>query len=140
MSEEATITTPEEYIERLEEPRRSDVRWLHDMIRAEAPQLEPHISYRQIGYGKYRFRYKSGREGDWATIGLGSRKAYISLYINAVGGERDHYLAEDYRERLPKLDIGRSCVRIKKLSDFDEATLRELVREAAKQAGDYIEV
>jgi len=137
--DETAVATPEEYIEALDEPRRSEVRRLDELIRSEAPELEPHIAYRQIGYGKYRFRYKTGREGDWATIGLGSRKSYISLYINAVGGERDHYLAEEYRDLLPKADIGRSCVRIKKLADVDEATLRQLVREAAKQAGDYIE-
>ena len=111
MVDEATVATPEEYIEALEEPRRSEIRRLHELIRREAPQLEPHIAYRQIGYGKYRYRYKTGREGDWATIGLGSRKNYISLYINAVGGQRDEYLAESYRELLPKADIGRACVK-----------------------------
>jgi hypothetical protein len=139
MAQTTSIQTADEYIAQLDEPRRSDVRELHELIRREAPELEPHItSHGMIGYGRYHYRYKSGREGDWSTVGLASRKGYISLYINASGG-RHEYMAESYRDRLPKADIGRSCVRIKRLSDVDVATVAELVREAAKYKGDYIE-
>ena len=41
-------------------------------------------------------------------------------------------LAEGYRDRLPKADIGKSCVRFQRLDDLDQEALRELVREAAK--------
>jgi hypothetical protein len=62
-----------------------------------------------LGYGRYHYRYASGREGDAARISVASRKGGISLYVNAVDGER--YLAESYRDRLPRADIGKSCVR-----------------------------
>ena len=91
-----------------------------------------------LAYGRYHYRYKTGREGDWQTIGLASRKNYISLYINAFG-DGGAYLAESYRDRLPRADIGKSCVRIKRLSDVDEAALTDLIRRAAADAGDYIE-
>jgi len=42
------------------------------------------------------------------------------------------YVAEDFRDRLPKADIGKSCVRIKKLEDVDLDVLDELVRRAAQ--------
>jgi len=130
------VRTPEEYIDRLQEPRQSDVRHLHHLIRREAPELEPHANADGIGYGKYRFRYKTGREGDWSTIGLASQKRYISLYIS---GARHGSIAEQYRERLPKADISRWCVRIKRMSDVDEAAVVDLIREAKSYAGDYIE-
>ena len=41
------------------------------------------------------------------------------------------YIAESYRERLPKADIGRSCVRIKRLTDVDIDVLSELIRAGA---------
>ncbi len=41
------------------------------------------------------------------------------------------YLAEGFRDRLPKADIGRSCVRIKKLADVDLDVVADLVRHAA---------
>jgi hypothetical protein len=42
------------------------------------------------------------------------------------------YLAESYRDRLPKASIGKSCVRFKRLGDLDQDTLEALVREAAQ--------
>ena len=130
------VRTTEEYLDRLEEPRRSDMRRLHELITREAPELEPHVSEDGIGYGKYRFRYRTGREGDWSTIGLASQKRYISLYIS---GARHGSVAERYRDRLPKADISRWCVRIKRMSDVDEAAVVDLIREAKSYAGDYIE-
>ena len=41
-------------------------------------------------------------------------------------------MAERYRERLPKANIGKSCVRFKRLSDLDEAVLRQLIRDSAE--------
>lgn len=120
-------TTPDEYIERLDEPRRSEVRAIHELIQRVAPSLDARIESGMIAYGSYHYRYASGREGDWFPIGLASNKRYISLYVMAA--DQNHgYLAESYRDRLPKTDIGRSCVRIKHLEDVDLDTLSELIR------------
>ncbi len=40
---------------------------------------------------------------------------------------------------LPKADISRWCVRIKRVSDMDEGALVDLIREASWYAGDYME-
>lgn len=123
-------TSPDEYIEALEEPRRAQVRELHELIRREAPTLEPHIASGMLAYGRYHYRYASGREGDWFLIGLASQKRYISLYVTATDPDKG-YLAESFKGRLPKADIGRSCVRIKRLDDVDLDALAELVRRGA---------
>ena len=126
--------TPDEYIEQLDEPRRSQIRELHELIRATVPELEPHVPSGMLGYGSYHYVYASGREGDWPILGLASRKRYISLYAcAAVDGE---YVAEEYRNRLPKADIGKSCVRFKRLEDLDLDTLQDLLRRTA--AGPYL--
>ena len=83
-----------------------------------------------IGYGRYHFRYASGREGDWCLLGLASHKRYMSLYVTAEDG-KGGYLAEAYRDRLSKADIGKSCVRFRRLEDLDQEVLREMLREAA---------
>jgi len=126
----SAATTPEAYIEALDEPRRTDVRTLHDLIRAAAPELVPTMEFGMPGYGKYHYRYASGREGDWVLVGLASNKNYISLYVTATNGDGT-YLAESYRLRLPNASIGKSCVRFRRVSDVDTAVLAELVREAA---------
>ena len=121
--------TPEEYIARVEGKRRADIQRLHDLVREVAPELEPTMEFGILGYGKYRYRYASGREGDWMKIGIANNKQYISLYC--CSADERGYVAERFRERLPKANIGKSCVRFKRLSDLDEAVLRELIRESA---------
>ena len=128
-------TTPDEYIAMLDEPRRSQVQALHELIRANAPELEAHIASGMLAYGRYHYRGKSGREGDWFKIGLANQKRYISLYVMAADPERG-YLAESYKDRLPKTDIGRSCVRIKRLDDVDLDIVAQLIREAAAASFD----
>ena len=80
--------THDEYIERLDEPRRSDLRTLHELIRATVPQLQPTMEFGMLGYGKYHYRYASGRQGNSAVVGLAGNKSYISLYVqsNLPGG------------------------------------------------------
>jgi Domain of unknown function (DU1801) len=129
-SKTAAPATPEEYIEALEEPRRSEVRRLYDLITDAVPDLEPHIESGHIGFGTYHYKYASGREGDSPVIGLASRKRYISLYV--MGVEGDEYVAELYKDRLPKADIGKVCVRLKKVEDADRATLTEMIKRGAR--------
>jgi len=124
--------TPEEYIERLVEPRRSQIREIHDLVRRTLPKLEPHMQSGMIGYGRYRYRYASGREGEWPVISLASNRQYISLYVSAT--VRGRYLAETYRDRLPKASIGRSCVRFRKIEDLDLKALKQLLADAETNA------
>jgi len=126
---ETDAKTPDEYIAALDEPRRTEVQTLHDLIRREAPGLEPYLQAGMLAYGPFHYKYDSKREGDWFRIGLASRKAYISLYVIASGSHG--YLAESYKDRLPKANIGKSCVRIKRLTDVDMDVVAQLVREGA---------
>ncbi|HOU41524.1 MAG TPA: DUF1801 domain-containing protein [Promineifilum sp.] len=75
-----------------------------------------------VGYGHYHYKYASGREGDWFLAGFSPRKANLTLYIIA-GFEQ----FEELRARLGKHTVGKSCLYVKRLSDLDEATLRELI-------------
>jgi hypothetical protein len=122
--------TPDEYIDALEEPRRGEIRELHDLIRETVPGLEPHVGSGMLGYGPFHYRYASGREGDASLLALSSRKRYISLYV--LCSTDGAYLAEQYVERLSKADIGKSCVRFKRPADVDRDALRELIAEAAR--------
>jgi hypothetical protein len=122
--------TPAEYIAGLEEPRKSEIQKIHDLIRKVAPGLEPYMESGMIGYGKFHYKYASGREGDWAKVGLASQKNYISIYCCAVKDGR--YIADSYRDQLPKANIGKSCVRIKKMDDVDLKVFEALIKETAK--------
>jgi len=60
--------TPQDYIDGLDEPRRSDVAALDALIRAAAPDLEPVMAATMLAYGPFHHRYASGREGDAAGV------------------------------------------------------------------------
>ena len=128
MTGTADPTTPEGYIDALEEPRRSEMQSLHDLIRRTLPDFQPHIRSGMIGYGEYHYRYASGREGDSSIVALASNKRYISLYVQCTVEGR--YLAETYADRLPKASVGKSCVRFKRVADVDQETLRALLVDA----------
>jgi hypothetical protein len=121
------VATSKEYLAKLKEPRKSDVRALDELIRKTAPELEPFIQIGMLAYGHMKYKYPNGREMDWFRIGLASNASYISLYVSAADGKG--YLAERFKKTLPKANIGKCCVRFKRLSDLDQAVLAKLIRE-----------
>jgi len=122
--------THEQYISEVDEKRRDDIQQLHDLVRRVAPDLEPTMEFGILGYGRYKYKYASGREGEWMKIGIANNKQYISLYCCAA--DDNGYIAEQYKERLPKANIGKSCVRFKRISDLDEKALEELIVHTTK--------
>jgi hypothetical protein len=134
MTGQLAVDSPEAYIEKLAEPRKSDVAQLHKLIRMTVPKLKPFISSGMLAYGPFHYRSRTGREGDWFRIGVASNKQYISLY--ACGADERGYVAERYKKRLPKASIGKSCVRFKKLADVDVEELKALLKETEKTGWD----
>ncbi len=128
--------TPDEYINLIEDPeRKSEIIKLDNLIRSVVPKYKPYILSGMLAYGSYHYKGKSGSEGDWMIIGLASQKNYISIYVCATEGKE--YLAERYKSKLPKADIGKSCIRIKKSSDIDLEVLRELIKKASEVTDRY---
>ena len=127
------MPTPLQYINSLEEPRRSDIKTLHSLICKTAPKLKPFVLESAhgdiIGYGKQPYETKSGCKGEWFTVGIASRKQGIALYICSV--KNGKYLAEIYQPKFPKLKIGKSCIMIKKLENIDMKAVESIVKEAA---------
>ncbi len=75
-----------------------------------------------IGYGRYHYKYASGREGDFLATGFSPRKANLTLYI--MPGYADFGPILD---RLGKYKKGKSCLYISKLDDVDTDVLKELI-------------
>ena len=76
-----------------------------------------------VGFGRYRYRYASGREGEFFETGFSPRKRALTLYIMPGFGEYGGLL-----ERLGRHSLGKSCLYIRRLADIDLKVLRELVR------------
>ncbi len=76
-----------------------------------------------IGYGRYHYVYKSGREGDFLATGFSPRKSALSIYI--MPGYQNY---SAIMNRLGKHKLGRSCLYVNKLDDIDVEVLAELIR------------
>lgn len=76
-----------------------------------------------VGFGRYHYRYASGREGDWFWCGLSPRKQALSVYIMPGFSGFDELLG-----RLGKHRTGKSCLYINRLEDVDTEVLEELIR------------
>ncbi len=117
-----TTASVDDFIAAVEDPRR---RADAEAIRAIMAEVsgEPAILWGPsiIGFGRYHYRYATGHEGDAPWVGFSPRKANLVLYFSGCEPERDARLA-----RLGKHKAGKACVYINRLSDVDEAVLREL--------------
>jgi hypothetical protein len=94
--------------------------------------LRPFLISGMIGYGAHHYRYATGREGDTFVIGLAERKNGLALHVTlAVDGK---YLTESFADRVGKADVGKSCIRFRRLSDLEQKTIVALLRSAGKAA------
>lgn len=125
MKGQLDVTTPEEYVASLDEPRKSDVGFLLDFIRKAVPSMECSIQSGMIGFGRYTYRYATGRSGESMKIGLASNANYISVY--AAGFCEQGYIAELNKDRIGKASVGKSCIRFKRVSDIDLDVLKEIL-------------
>jgi hypothetical protein len=133
-----TLPTLDEFLAALPADRRATITTVHKAIRKAVPKLAPAIMSGMgpsplIGYGKYRFRSASGREGDWFLIGLAAGKKDYSLHICV--GDKDGYLVERNAARLGQVKTGRTCINFKKLEDLNLAAAMSLVKQGAKTGG-----
>lgn len=77
-----------------------------------------------IGFGQYHYRYASGQEGDFFTVGFAPKKDRITLYL--MSGLRGF---GDILDRLGPHTAGKSTVHLKRLDDVDRKVLAELISE-----------
>ncbi|MYF70911.1 MAG: DUF1801 domain-containing protein [Proteobacteria bacterium] len=117
------------FLDAVENPRRrSDAKQLLALMRkvtgAPPKMWGPGI----VGFGKYHYRYASGREGESLRVGFSPRKQNLVIYI--MPGFSDY---GEILEQLGKFRTGRSCLYVNKLDDVDLVLLEQLVRESFRE-------
>ena len=86
-----------------------------------------------VGFGRYHYRYDSGREGDFLITGFSPRKANLVVYLLPGYDDLGDELAV-----LGKHRMGKSCLYINKLADVDLAVLERMVeRSVARMRAEY---
>ncbi|MAK62177.1 MAG: hypothetical protein CMK09_14500 [Ponticaulis sp.] len=119
----ATDVDPKSFVANVEhDGRRADAETLLDVF-TEVTGLEPSMwGPSMIGYGRYHYKYESGREGEFLMTGFSPRKANMVVYV--LPGYTDH---SDILNRIGKYKLGKSCLYINKLADVDMDVLKELI-------------
>jgi len=74
-----------------------------------------------VGFGRYRYRYASGREGEALAVGFSPRTSALVLYGLTVAPDAPALLA-----RLGPHRPGASCLYVPALAKVDTGVLREL--------------
>jgi hypothetical protein len=78
-----------------------------------------------VGFGRYHYKYASGREADWFITGFSPRKQNLTLYLMSGFDEYDQLL-----NKLGKHSTGKSCLYVKRLENIDLDILKELIEKS----------
>ena len=110
-----------------DEQKRKDAFALVDIMR-KTTKAEPVMwGSNIVGFGAYRYKYASGREGDWPLTGFSPRKQNLTLYIMSGFEQYDELL-----KSLGKFKTGKACLYVKRLDDIDLPTLRKLIKQSVQ--------
>lgn len=110
------------YLEKVPSPkRRRDAETLVELMQRVTGQ-EPRMDGTIVGFGRYHYKYASGREGDSGAAGFAARKAALTIYLpDGVGAHAD-LLAN-----LGSHTAGAGCLYIKDLQEVDLKVLETIV-------------
>lgn len=126
-----TAETPAQFIASVEPAARRDEAEKLDALFRTVTGFQPVMwGPSIIGYGRYHYRYATGREGDYLATGFSPRKAALSVYIMPGYADFSHILTD-----LGPHKLGKSCLYIKRLSDIDQGVLARLIRAGLEDLG-----
>jgi len=118
-----TAKSVPQFLEQIEDPKRkADCKTISALMEKLSGSKPKMWGETIVGFGDYRYKYASGREGDWFLAGFSPRKLNLTVYIMAY---LEYY--PDHLERLGKFKHGKGCLYIKKLEDIDMNVLEDLI-------------
>jgi hypothetical protein len=129
--------TVQEILLNLPEERLVPFNKLHDAIVKNLPKgFEPAISYGGLGYVVPHKLYPAGYhckpEEPLPFAGIASQKGSINFYHMGIYSDPKLYqwfVGEYPKYSKQKLDIGKSCVRFKKMDDIPYKLIGELMKK-----------
>lgn len=137
-------TTVEAYLAALPEDRRPAIEAVRKVILDNLDEgYEEGIQYGMIGYYVPHRVYPSGYHCDprqpLPFAALASQKAYMSVYLMCIYGHESYrsWFEDAWAKAGKKLNMGKSCVRFKKLDDLALDVIGEAIRQVP--ARKYIE-
>ncbi|MFO0875135.1 MAG: DUF1801 domain-containing protein [Phycisphaerales bacterium] len=147
---QSKAATVEQYLAELPADRRAAISAVRDVVRRNLDkQCAEGMGYGMIGWSVPHSVYPNGYHCDprqpLPVAGLASQKNHMSLYLMSIycgcegGGETEHarWFREAWARTGKKLDMGKACIRFKKLEDLPLEVIGEAIRRVS--AKKYIE-
>ncbi len=132
---QSSAKTVAAYLKELPADRRAAISAIRKVILQNLnPGFEEGMLYGMIGYYIPHSLYPSGYHCDpkqpLSFACLASQKNYMSLYMLSCDGSGDSesWFREQFKRTGKKLDMGKSCIRFKKLEDLPLGVVAEAVR------------
>jgi uncharacterized protein YdhG (YjbR/CyaY superfamily) len=133
--------TPQEYLNELPSDRKAAVEKLRNTILENLPEgFQEVMSYGMLGYVVPHSIYPKGYHCDpklpLAFMNVASQKNFVALYHMGIYGSKtllDWFVAEYPKHCKTKLDMGKSCIRFKKMEDIPYELIAELTRKITVQ-------
>ena len=133
--------TPDQYVEELPNDRKEVIQRLRTILKENLPVgYEEEISYGMIGYvvpySIYPAGYAVKPKVPLPLINLASQKNHVALYhmaVYAVPGIAEWFQTEYPKHCKTKLDMGKGCIRLKKMDDIPYDLIGELARKVDVQ-------
>ena len=126
--------TPDEYIAALPDDRREAVGAVRDVVNDNLPAgFEEGMQYGMIAWYIPLERFPNTYNGQpLGLAALASQKNYMSLYLNNVYGDptTEAWFKERYAESGKRLDMGKSCVRFRRLEDLPLDVIGDTIARA----------
>ncbi len=131
---QSKATTPEQYILELPEERKEPIQKLRKEIITNLPDgMEEQMSYGMLGYviphTVYPDGYHCNPKLPLPFMNLASQKNFIAVYHMGMYAKKellDWFVSEYNKRCTTKLDMGKSCVRFKKMDDIPYDLIGEL--------------
>jgi hypothetical protein len=116
-------STIDEYLAELPEERRTAIQAVRKVIRKNLPRgYQEVLQYGMIGYvvplQKFPAGYLNRQSEPLPYICLASQKNYMSIYMMSVYGPAEAEFRKQYTATGKRLDMGKCCVRFRKLEDL----------------------
>ena len=136
---QSKATSPDAYIAELPEDRKPAVQKLREVILQNIPkEFEEQMSYGMIGYvvphSIYPKGYHCSPELPLPFISIASQKNAITLYHMMVYADKnlhDWFVTEYSKVCKSKLDMGKSCIRFKKINEIPYELIGKLVSKVS---------
>ena len=141
---QSKASTVEQYLSELPEDRRKALEAVRQVILENLDKdYEEGIQYGMIGYYVPHRVYPAGYHCDpkqpLPFVNLASQKNHMALYLMCIYGESDlsRWFQQAWARTGKKLDMGKACVRFKKLEDLALDVIAETIKRMP--AAKYIE-